>query len=47
MAEAQERAEALDRQDRPTSVVGAVVIVLLWLVVVGLVGRYVWWRLRP
>ncbi|GAA5512424.1 hypothetical protein Dcar01_01138 [Deinococcus carri] len=46
MAEAQERAEALDRKDRPTSIVGAVVIVLLWLNVVGLVGRYVWWRLR-
>lgn len=47
MTDARKRAEALDRQARPTSVVGAVVIVLLWLIVVVLVGRYVWGRLRP
>lgn len=44
MAEACERAETLDREKRPTSMAGAVVIVLLWLVVVALAGRAVWHR---
>lgn len=46
MADAQERARETGGQARPTSVVGAVVIVLLWLTVVGLVGWWVWRRVQ-
>jgi len=42
MADAQQRATEMDQQDRPTSVIGAVVIVLLWLIATGLAGRFFW-----
>lgn len=46
MTQAQDQARALEGQQRPTSLIGAIVIVLVWLVAAVLVGRWAWGQLQ-